>query len=377
MYQLDGQKLRVCAAYLRQERNRRFFKNTRILLVGHLLPTTEELLYLIDKAGAELFAIIAKPYSINSAVEKRLEKRGFRILKESYPTLENTDFMDELLSKACKKSQADQKKILLLDVGGYFAQPLKRLKDENHALFAGVVEDTTFGHNRYIEVAPQIDVSIVSVARSRLKEIEAHFVGRDAVHAVDNVLRSVGVSMVGRQALVIGYGMIGKNVARALEAHDLNVSVYDIRDHRNLKAFMMGYDVDKKTDLLRDADIVFAATGWSSSLSVIDPESGHPFRAPALSGQEILTSLKDNAVLASVGSKNTEFDIAGLRELAVRSPRKIGPSIKKYKLPNDDNVAVISDGTAVNFLEPSIPIEILDLVFAEIVLASIFLLKTP
>src|SRR5256885_2348674 len=54
--------------------------------------------------------------------------------------------------------------ILILEVGGYFANPLTRIKKEHYRHFAGVVEDTTFGHNRYLALAREIPIPIFSVA---------------------------------------------------------------------------------------------------------------------------------------------------------------------------------------------------------------------
>jgi adenosylhomocysteinase len=44
-------------------------------------------------------------------------------------------------------------------------------------------------------------------------------------------------------------------------------------------------------------------------------------------------------------------------------------------MPNSKSVIVAKDGAAVNFMLPSIPNEILDLVFSEILLCSMLLLK--
>lgn len=377
MYQLEGRKLRVCASYLREERNRIAMAQARVVILEHILPTTEAFIHQLHEAGAEVFAVVAKPYSIDDHVARRLEQAGHRLERKSYAELEDSRFLDELLAAAVKRSELDSRRIIIVDVGGYFAAPLTRLTQDASVHLAGAVEDTTFGHNRYLTQVASIKMPVISVARSALKEMEAHFVGRDAVHAVDSVLRGLGVSMTGRHAVVIGYGMIGRSVARALQAHDLNVSVYDVRDHRNLEAFMSGFNVDKKARLLRSADIVFAATGWSASLAVIDSHTGDLVRVPAVSKQEILEFLSDNVVLASVGSKDNEFDMVAIRELSVEPPNELGPHIRKYKLPNGDAVWVIKEGTAVNFLEPSIPVEVLDLVFSEILLAMIFLLKVP
>lgn len=364
---LRTSQLKVCGSYLRQERNKLVLRDSRVIILEHILPTTEMLVYHLIDAGAEIFAIVAKPYSIDSSVLKRLKENEFRLIENSYAELENTSILQDLLKEAINLSKNDNKKILIVDVVGYFSIPLTQLTpgDENH--FAGVVEDTTFGHNRYLSTASKIPIPIISVARSRLKEIEAHFVGRDGVQALDQISRKLGISITGKHAVVIGYGMIGKNVARSLRAHDMRASVYDIRDHRNLKAFMMGFNVNKKAELLRTADIVYAATGWSS---YPEPE----MRKPALSIDDILDRVKNNAILVSVGSKNNEFDMERLVELAQYS-KQLGHDTVRYKLPNDKVINVVKEGTAVNFILPSIPVGILDLVFAEIVLSLIFLLK--
>jgi adenosylhomocysteinase len=337
-------------------------------MLGHILPTTESLIYLLDNAGAEIQCIIGKPYSIDRAVLGRLKKNGYKLILKSYKELETTNILDTVLLDSVRESQKDKRKILIFEVGGYFAKPLTRLKKSTRSFFAGIVEDTTLGHNRYLDEINNIYIPVASVARSRLKEMEAHFVGRDAVMSLVFVMREIGESITGRHAVVIGYGMIGKHVARCLQAYDLNVSVYYMRDHRNLKAFMMGFNVSKKLELLRTADIVFAATGWSAYRNVK--------RKPALCKDEILDNLKDNSILVSVGSKNNEFEIEELKELATKE-KKLGKNLVEYTLPTKNIVIVAKDGTAINFLLPSIPTEILDIVFSEIVLAGLLLLKNP
>ena len=161
-------------------------------------------------------------------------------------------------------SMEDHKWIIIIDVGGYFAQPVIDLQNafpDCAKWIVGIIEDTTFGHNRYIKCVRKIRVPVFSVARSSLKEIEARFVGQDAVKAMDTVLRELGVLMSGRHALVIGYGMIGKNIALALKNSHLVVSVYDQYDFRNLAAYIDGYNIHKKRELIKSADIIFLATG--------------------------------------------------------------------------------------------------------------------
>jgi adenosylhomocysteinase len=355
-YHLDKIKLRVVHKYVNQRRNRFALGGTRLIVLEHILPTTEEFLRHLSTAGAEIFRVIAKPYSIDDSVEERLVKSGFEVVHKSYHELETTEFLDELIAQAVELSKQDGKQILILEVGGYFAEPLARLPVDSAQFIASVVEDTTFGHNRYIANVENIRVPVFSVARSTLKEIEAHFVGRDVVAAVESVLRHLGVSVAGRRALVIGYGMIGSSVARALRTYGLEVLVYDKHDHRNLTAFIDGCYVHKKRYLLEMADIIFAAT------------------ADRAMTYEEIEDCKDNVILVSAGSKDTEFEIAELKAQALRTD-KPGDHVITYDLSNSKRIVVIRDGTAVNFLLPSMPAEILDLVFAEILICGMLLLK--
>jgi len=354
-YHLEHTQLRVVHKHSCQQGNKALLAKARLLLLEHILPTTEEFIYQLQASGVEMFAVLAKPYSIDEEVAKRLHKKRVDIIRKSYQELDETDFLDRLLKRAIEASKKDQKQIVIVEVGGYFAQPLTRLDPEAAQFIAGAVEDTTFGHNRYAKLIQNIPVPVFSVARSALKEIEARFVGRDAVAAIESVLRAKGVSLAGRNALVIGYGMIGSNVARALENHDMKVHVYDLHDFKNLRAYIDGFAIHKKRELIKSADLIFAATAER-----------------ALSWEEI-EECKSNVILASVGSRDTEFDIVGLKEQSLKI-EDITADIKRFWTPNSKQILLVRQGTAVNFLLPSLPAEVLDLVFAEVFFCMMLLL---
>lgn len=354
-YYLEGQRLRVCASFLREHDNIRLLKQCRLILLQHILPTTEALIGHLLQAGAEIDVLYAKPFSIERDVFKRLSQT-VSIVRKSYEELEKTDHLDKALAAAVAKSRKDGKRILILEVGGYFAGALSRLAAPNIEFVAGVVEDTTFGHNRYVRSASAIPVQIYSVARSHLKWIEGRFVGRDAVLAMDKVLREQGLTITGRNALVVGFGMIGMNVARTLKAFDFQVSVFDKEAHRNLAAYIDGYKVGKKIDLIREADVIFSQTA-ETSMTIED-----------------IMRCKNNTVLASVGSKDTEFDISSLRQRAEKC-ETIGRYLEKFILPNRRSIVVVKGGAAVNFILPSLPEELLDLIFSEMTLCGIRILR--
>lgn len=63
-----------------------------------------------------------------------------------------------------------------------------------------------------------------------------------------------------------------------------------------------------------------------------------------------------------------------LKEQSIRE-KEFGPNLMEYRLPHSKHVIVAKHGTAVNFILPSLPVEILDLVFSEIILCSLLLIK--
>jgi len=357
MYHLQHSQLRVCTRYLKQERNKEVLSNTRLIILQHILSDTTELIKIFQDQGTEIFEVLAKPYSFDQESVDELKALSIPVSINSYKDLEESDYIPKLLDAAIAKSKKDGKKILIHEVGGYFAKFLPSIKKENLEFFAGVVEDTTFGHNRYLKLINNINLPIYSVARSSLKEIEAKFVGDSTVTAIDKILREMGVTISGRNAVVVGYGMIGKNVANALRARNLNVSVYDKHDHRNLRAFSQGFKVHKKRKLLEENDLIISATG-TNAVSIEDIEE-----------------CKNFSILASAGSKDIEFDVIGLQNLAV-DVVTISKNLTKYLLPNGKTIYLVKKGTAVNFLIKSVPDEIIDLVFSEIVVATLLLLKT-
>ena len=358
-YTLEGSRLRVVRQLSKADEHATFLRNARLLIIEHILSTTEEFIRHLRDAEAEVYCLLAKPYSIDKAVLDRIVTQGIRVEQKSYKDLDDTQFLDELLSQAAAQSRNDGRKIVIIDIGGYFAAPLSRLNKEDITQFCGVIEDTTFGHNRYVNCIKKIRIPVFSVARSALKEIEARFVGKDAVAAMDHILRNEGVSLPGRNALVIGYGMIGKNVARSLKATDHRVSVYDRQDHKNLAAFINGFHIHTKKELLQHADIIYVATG--------NPDG-------ALSFYDI-EDCKDNVILVSVGSRDTEIDVRRVNRQAI-SKQSFGTDLMQYQIHNKA-VIIARNGTAINFALPSIPVEVLDLVFSEIFSCMLSLLKTP
>ena len=101
-YHLQHTQLRVLRKYVHQQRNRESLQQSRLIVLEHILPTTAEFLAQLSEAGAEIFQIIAKPYSVDQQTYDRLAM-AFPTELKTYAELETTDYLDELLANAVSK----------------------------------------------------------------------------------------------------------------------------------------------------------------------------------------------------------------------------------------------------------------------------------
>ncbi|MEQ1903126.1 MAG: NAD(P)-dependent oxidoreductase [Pirellulaceae bacterium] len=355
-YHPAAEQLRVFLELARNPKHKQLLSGVRLLMVQHVVANTEEMIRHLAGAGVEIFRLISKPYSHDTEVAKKVGERVAGIDVKAFAEAQSTQYIPDLLNEAVEASRGDGRKILLWDIGGYFAAHIEKIPAESQKFFVGVVEDTTFGHNIYQQLVGKMSMPVFSVARSQLKDIEARYVGRDAVDAASIALREIGILASGRNALVLGYGMIGRNVARALQQRDFKVHVYDKKDCLNLQAYTNGFHIHQKSELLKCADIIFSATA----------ETGLTF--------DDMKNCRDNVVLASVGSNNTEFEIDALSAQASKQEQLSG-KVVRYVLPWSKDIMVIKGGTPVNFLLPGLPTEVMDLVFSEMLYCSFRLLS--
>ncbi|MCC6583608.1 MAG: hypothetical protein IT271_07885 [Chitinophagales bacterium] len=339
MLKISGQKLRVTKDIM--------VKSPKAQFIGimHALSDTEEFLQHLLEAEHKIHTFFAKPYSINHEVIERIRQIGIDVQCNNYDILENTSVLEETI-KTAHTNPND--KTVLIDVGGYFAKPLEKISKENpDYLPQGVLEVTTFGHNRYQALIDKINTPIVSIARSPLKDVEAVFVGESTWLAIDKVLREVGVSAFGSKVGIVGYGMIGRRVASAARSNGATTRVFDLDTVKLLDARSYKHEVKLSLEeILKTSEIVISSTGGTS-----------------ISTDAIVQHAPNGLVLASAGSKVQELDVKGLSKVA--SKKSISEHIYQYTLPDGREINVIKDGAAANFIVGSCPNETMDIVFAE------------
>lgn len=196
----------------------------------------------------------------------------------------------------------------------------------------GVTEETTTGVHRLYHFAkdgrlpfPAMNVND-AVTKSKF---DNRYGTRHSV--IDGINRATDVLIGGKQALVCGYGDVGKGVAEALNGQGAIVSVTEVDPINALQALMDGYRVVTVEDAIAEADIVITATG---NLGIITFEH--------------MLQMKDHAILGNIGHFDNEIDMASLLHRGDVTRTNIKPQVDLFDLPSGNAIIVLSEGRLLN-----------------------------
>lgn len=311
-----------------------------LLVVAHVIETTVPFI----EALASVYNIIrvfAVPYSADTG--------AIAHLRNSFPvSLPNSadEIAPELAATCFDLLARSGRPLLIYDVGGYGVSIAESESVRSSSLL-GIVEDTNQGHWKY-EKARQLHVPVVSIAQSRLKDLENTFIGHAVVHALENMLRSEFYRPLGAQhVLLLGYGKIGRAAATVLRGRGARVSVFDPNPVARAQARIDGFSVGSKTHLLAAADVVL---GVSGHLSLSAEDAAH---------------CRDGAILASGSSRTVEFDLPGIAAASARQQR-ISNVVQLYHLRGESRLYLLYSGQPINFLYGSSLGNVLDAVFCSL-----------
>merc|ERR1739844_546883 len=110
-------------------------------------------------------------------------------------------------------------------------------------------------------------------------------------------MRATDVMLAGKEALVFGYGDVGKGCAQALKQAGARVKVAEIDPICALQACMEGIPVVRKEDVLETCDIFVTATGNKDIIMAED-----------------MAKMKNNAIVSNIGHFDNEIDMSGLEK---------------------------------------------------------------
>jgi len=322
--------IRKAQRALEQKNDSRFFsnllkdldlnlqKNLQITLVSHIVPDLIEFVKILEKITTNI-VIIPKPNSIKKEIiESSIIKN--KIKKYSGEELNYVNLLEIVLSKDYKN--------IIIDIGGYFANDALISFQNKYQNILGIIEDTENGLQKYENLTNK-NFKICSVARSILKKNEDDLVGYSVGFFTEYIMRENSILPRYKTCAIIGYGKVGKGVAKYLFNQNIKPLIYDTNPVLMIEAYKDGCICANKFDLLSKSDLIFCCTG-NKSLSPDD-----------------FSTLNNGAYIASVTSSDNEFDFGKIFDKF--KSKKINDSIS-YISNGKNYFYLINNGNAVNFL---------------------------
>ena len=218
---------------------------------------------------------------------------------------------------------------MILDDGGDLTLVMHQKYSEEIVHVRGISEETTTGVHRLNEMAkngtlkcPAINVND-SVTKSKFDNL---YGCRESL--IDGIKRATDVMIAGKNAVVVGYGDVGKGCAQALRGMGATVFVTEIDPICALQAAMEGYKVVTMDDACDYGNIFVTCTG---NLKVIT--------------RSHMEKMPNQSIVCNIGHFDSEIDIASIRDLPWEN---IKPQVDHVIFPDGKRVIILAEGRLVN-----------------------------
>jgi adenosylhomocysteinase len=202
----------------------------------------------------------------------------------------------------------------------------------------GLIEVGGTGATRLLQMAQrgQLLVPAINVNESVTKSKFDNLYGcREGV--VQAIRRATGFMVAGKQAVVCGYGDVGKGVCTALRAYSARVTVTEVDPICALQACMEGFSVACLEDAAPTADIIITCTGNRDIVR-----------------RKHLDLCKDGAIICNMGHFEREISADILQ---IYRPddndsdldlKRLSSMVDELKLPSGKTVILLAEGGLVN-----------------------------
>ena len=290
-------------------------RGRRVAVVVHLEAKTAYLATILAEAGAEVVASGSNPGSTQDAVCAALVARGIEVHARHGASAD--EFHADLLAVA------DTEPEIVVDDGCELTARIVEHRPAVAAALAGVTEETTTGvaRLRAMEAAGRLTFPAIAANDAMCKHLfdNRYGTGQSTLAAID---RLTNLSFPGREFCIVGYGWVGKGLARAARGAGGRVTVVEIDPVAALEAHMDGHRVASLEQALPDADVLISATGAIDCV-------------PAAA----LEHLKDGVVIANGGHHEREVAIDGLGP-----GEEVRPGVTEHDLGDGRRAYVLAGG---------------------------------
>jgi adenosylhomocysteinase len=318
----------------------------RVAMAIHLEAKTAYLAILLSEAGADVTVSGSNPLSTQDDVCAALVERGVRVFATHDPSEE--DFEGYLLRTI--ETSPD----LIIDDG---AELVSRLVDRRPDLLEGVAgasEETTTGILKFraMDAEGLLSFPVLAANDARMKHLFDNRYGTGHSSIV-SLLSNTNLFLSGKTVVVMGYGWVGRGLAKYAKGMGARVVVCEPDPVKLLEAYAEGYEAMNSLKAAEIGDFFVTGTG---NLKVLRTEH--------------FARMKDGAVLANAGHYDHEFDLGALQEEAA-AVREVRRNVTEYEMEDGRRLHVLARGRLVNIAAADgHPVEIMDLTFAVQALAA-------
>ncbi|XP_022700571.1 putative adenosylhomocysteinase 3 isoform X8 [Varroa jacobsoni] len=249
---------------------------------------------------------------------------------------------------------------MILDDGGDATHLMLKKYPATFKLIKGIVEESVTGVHRLYQLAKagKLTVPAMNVNDSVTKtKFDNLYSCRESI--LDALKRSTDVMFGGKQALVCGYGEVGKGCCSALKGMGAVVYVTEIDPICALQACMDGFRVVKISEVIRNVDMLVTATGNKNVVT-----------------REHIDKLKNGCIVCNMGHSNTEIDVQSLRTPEL-TWEKVRSQVDHVIWPDGKRIVLLAEGRLVNLSCSSIPSFVVSITAATQALALIELYNAP
>ncbi|KPW06701.1 Adenosylhomocysteinase [Pseudomonas syringae pv. atrofaciens] len=352
-------------------------KGAKILGCIHMTIQTAVLIETLVALGAEVRWSSCNIFSTQDQAAAAIAAAGIPVFAWKGETEEEYEWcIEQTILKDGQPWDAN----MILDDGGDLTEIIHKKYPAMLDKIHGVTEETTTGVHRLLDMLAKGELKIpaINVNDSVTKSKNDNKYGcRHSLN--DAIKRGTDHLLSGKQALVIGYGDVGKGSAQSLRQEGMIVKVTEVDPICAMQACMDGFElvspfIDGENDgteasidkaLLGKIDLIVTTTG---NVNVCD--------------SNMLKALKKRAVVCNIGHFDNEIDTAFMRKNwaweevkpQVHKIHRTGPG--SFDAQNDDYLILLAEGRLVNLGNATgHPSRIMDGSFANQVLAQIFLFE--
>ncbi|MFN3579107.1 MAG: adenosylhomocysteinase [Pseudomonas sp.] len=350
-------------------------KGAKIIGCIHMTIQTAVLIETLIELGAEVRWSSCNIFSTQDHAAAAIAAAGIPVFAWKGETEEEYEWcIEQTILNGGKPWDAN----MVLDDGGDLTGILHDKYPQMLENIHGVTEETTTGVHRLLEMLKKgtLKIPAINVNDSVTKSKNDNKYGcRHSLN--DAIKRATDHLLSGKQALVIGYGDVGKGSAQSLRQEGMIVKVTEVDPICAMQACMDGFELVSpfkdgindgtpaciNTDVLGRTDVLVTTTG---NVNVCDAN--------------MLNALKKRAIVCNIGHFDNEIDTAYTR--ANWHWEEVKPQVHKlhrtgkgnFDAANDDYLILLAEGRLVNLGNATgHPSRIMDGSFANQVLAQIHL----